>query len=212
MVDNFTPQDPMQPPMDATVAVADAKPGLLASPKGRLMVIAGAIVAFIVVAGIVAFLVFTFLLGDEPSGEVTRPGGGSITSTGTAGIDSTQSVGIEPRDVSFSEIFTFRDIFDPLIEIEEEDPDDTDGDGVPDSVEPSATPETQPNTLFLQDIIVQDGVTTAVLVWNGAELPLTEGAVIPGTPWQVLSIRGGTVTMLFGDDQVTLTVGQGIAK
>jgi len=51
-----------------------------------------------------------------------------------------------------------------------------------------------------------------VLLLNDQTYTLAAGEVISGTPWQVLSVSSTSVTMLYGDTQVTLTVGQGITK
>ena len=68
------------------------------------------------------------------------------------------------------------------------------------------------NTLYLEGVVTQDGVMMAVLRYNGQVYTLAPGGVIPGTPWQVLRVTSTSVTMLYGDIQVTLAVGQGITK
>jgi type IV pilus biogenesis protein PilP len=73
------------------------------------------------------------------------------------------------------------------------------------------TPTTA-NTLYLNDIVTENGVPRAVLMLNGTTYRLAAGERIPGTPWQVLRIGTTQVTMLYGDTQVTLSVGQGKAK
>lgn len=207
MVDNFTPQDPTQAPMDAAaVPVAAGKTGFFSSSRGRLIAIVVAVVVIVVLLGAAAFFVYTFFMGAEPeNGSGSTGPGGTKPTSGSAAVEETETVPLEPGDVSLGEIYTFRDIFEPLIKPSEE----TSPEG---SIPESGTPEAAADTLYLQDIIVKDGVPTAVLIWNGTEYPLAEGGVIEGTPWQVLAIHGGTVTMLYGDAQVTLTVGQGISK
>ena len=68
------------------------------------------------------------------------------------------------------------------------------------------------STLFLVDIKTTDAGPVAVLDFKGVVHDLAAGGSIPNSPWKVLSINGSakTVTMLFGDERVTLAVGEGI--
>ena len=50
------------------------------------------------------------------------------------------------------------------------------------------------------------------MVWDKTEYTLSEGESIPSSPWKVLEIRTDDVVMLFGDQQVVLSIGQGINK
>jgi hypothetical protein len=68
------------------------------------------------------------------------------------------------------------------------------------------------NTLYLDGVVTQDGVLMAQLRYNGTAYTLAPGGVIPNSPWQVLRVSATSVTMLYGDRQVTLSVGQGITK
>jgi type IV pilus biogenesis protein PilP len=112
------------------------------------------------------------------------------------------------QEVANSEVFTFRDIFVPLIK---EPPTTTAGATTPTSTPDTVTPTTQ-NTLYLDGVVTQNGVLMAQLRYNGASYTLAAGGTIPGSPWQVLRVSSTSVTMLYGDIQVTLAVGEGVTK
>jgi len=80
------------------------------------------------------------------------------------------------------------------------------------TTDPDTETPTTSGTLYLNDIITEDGVLKAVLSLDDVTYRLAVGEGIPGTPWEVLRISSSQVTMLFGDIQVTLAIGQGIVK
>jgi hypothetical protein len=82
---------------------------------------------------------------------------------------------------------------------------DTTGDGDTGNTVP-------PNTLQLESVSTVDGEAVATFTWNGQEYTAGEGDQLGDSPWQVVSIEGDTVVMLYGDNRVSLTVGQGITK
>lgn len=68
------------------------------------------------------------------------------------------------------------------------------------------------DTLVLQDIVTDNGTRKAVLELGGETFTLAAGERLEDTPWKVLRVGDSSVTLLFGDSQVVLTVGQGIQK
>lgn len=199
MVDNLTPNTPMQP---ADPGAAEKKPSFLSTPNGRIVMIVGAVFAFLAIAGIAAAVVFTFFIKGAVEDVVTDVANqvASGSTTATASAEATEGPAVEPGDVPLSDLFTFRDIFDPLVKpavVSDEESETADFTGAAD-------------TLYLLDIIVEDGLTKAVLSYNGTEYKAAEGQVLGTTPWQVLDIGSSSAVMLFGDTQVTLSVGQGV--
>ena len=65
-------------------------------------------------------------------------------------------------------------------------------------------------TLTLVRIEEEDGVRKAVLKLGSTTYTVAEGEQLGSTPWKVVTIGTTSVTMLFGDSQIVLTVGQGI--
>ncbi len=216
MVDDLTPQGSM-PPVE-TPGAQGQKQGFLSTTTGKIVVIGAAVFAFLVVAGIVTFVVITFFFVDavnDSAEQIANEIEQEQSETGSA-EEATTSVALEPSPIPLSSIFTFRDIFNPLIDptpAEETTGTTTDGtttDGT--TTDGTVTTPGEPDTLYLQDIVVENGVSKAVLSLNGVTYTLAEGQAITGTPWLVLNIYSGSVTMLYGDSQVTLVIGQGIAS
>jgi hypothetical protein len=111
-----------------------------------------------------------------------------------------------------SDVFTFRDIFEPLLKpIPEPSPDATPT-TTPDGQTPDGQTPMVPGVLYLVDMITEDGILKGVFVLNGERYTLAPGDSIPDTPWQLLRISPTEVTMLYGDQQITLTIGQGYFK
>jgi len=212
VVDELTPQNPgpESPYPDAGMPVDPVADdgGLRSSPRGKLVVIAAAVVGFLLIGGLAVGAFFIFFAGEavDQAGEQIQGTVGSVPTTGTAGGGEAVAAAVEPEPASLSDVYTFRDIFQPLLVPK---PEEDDADGAP-SGEEDVTPDVEPDVLFLQDIVSEDGVTYAVLIWNSQTYELTQGEAIPTSPWQVLSIGSGSVTMLYGDEQVVLIVGQGI--
>jgi len=199
MVDDLTPQnaaptgDPMPDP--------DKKPGFFGTSAGRIVLIAGAVIGFLVIAGIAVAVVMTFFLGNAAEDLLTS---GTTPGSSSSATTTADAEPVEPDEVPLSDVFTFRDIFDPLLKpAAAEEASET-------SSETSETADSEAGTLYLQNIIVEDGVSKAVLLYNSTVYTLPQGGVIPGTPWQVLSIGSTSVVMLYGDSQISLSVGQGV--
>ncbi|MBS3957644.1 MAG: hypothetical protein KGZ40_09005 [Clostridiales bacterium] len=197
--------------IEEQVPGASAQSGSAASRTGgsrRTMLIAGAVLGLLAVAGLAAAAVFLFALGGAP-GDVPTPD--PVVQPGAPQpVEEEQPA--EPAPVDLKRVFTFRDIFAPLIlPIPEPSADQTVAPGQPGA--PDDPGVTLPDgTLFLRDIVTVDGVTAAVLFLDGASYTLAAGGEISGTPWKVQSISGSSVVMLFGDVRVTLTVGQGVVS
>jgi len=202
MVDDLTPQN-AAPTGDALLD-PEQKPGFFASSTGRIVLIVSAVLGFLMVAGIAVAVVMTFFLGNAAEDLLTSgtTPGGSGSTTATTAADP-----VEPDEVPLSDVFTFRDIFDPLLKPAAAVDDETSDGG---SSETSETADGEAGTLYLQNIVVEDGVSKAVLLYNGTMYTLPQGGTIPGTPWQVLSIGSTSVVMLYGDSQISLSVGQGV--
>jgi hypothetical protein len=183
----------------ADIPADGSRTTFLSTPGGRIALIVGAVVVFLGIAAAAVFLLLGFLGGvatDVVQDAIDS--GQPASSVGTSTVTPTLEP-IEPGDVPYGDLFTFRDIFEPVLK------------PTPAVVETeTATTPGEPDTLYLLNIIVEDGVPRAVLEFNGSEYILAEGEEIPGTPWQVLSVGSNSVVMLFGDSRVTLAIGQGV--
>jgi len=192
---------PVQPP-DAGAPAPDQKAGFFSTTAGKVVVGLIGLFVLLSIAGVIVFVVAlggvaTFL----QSGDVTVTAATTTSVTTTSGAETVPI--LEPAEAPLSASFTFRNVFAPSVKPP-----------VPPAEEASSTAGStdSPDTLYLTDIVSTDSGRTAVFVWNGTTYTLPEGGTIPGTPWKVVSIGTDSVVMLYGDSQVTLTLGQGISK
>jgi type IV pilus biogenesis protein PilP len=188
---------------------------LMSSRKGKFMV-AGGVFGLIVV---VAFALF-FLFGQvsPPSSGRGLVGGPSSAAAQTVQQPTTAApstvatvIADEPPEVALTEVFTFRDIFEPLIKPVASTGSSSESSPTPPGSNDSGSGASE-NSILLQDITVSNGQPTAVVVWEGETYEVQEGDQVDSSPWKVLSIESSSVVMLFGDTQVTLSVGQELSK
>ncbi len=205
--------------MDATGAHApeapgapEKKEGFFSTSTGRLVGIVGALALLAIIGGVVAAVVLGSLFSDAIDDAVVEVTESGQTGEGSEAATTTVEAASPAAEVRNSEIFTFRDIFDPLLEPLPDTSTSTDATSTADPGDTdTVTPET-PNVLYLDGVVTEDGVMKAELSYNGSTYTLGPGEGIPGTPWEVLRVSSTSVTMLYGDIQVTLAVGQGITK
>lgn len=203
--------DHMKPDQNASIAPAltpDGAPGTSPRRKTGVVVIAAAL--FVLVAFAAAAAVYVFVLAPSDSGDpvLTQDVTQEAPPPALADADAT-----EPASVPLKRVFTFRDVFSPLIKPAPTATPVTpapDGSTTTGSTTTTGTADANDGTITLQDVVAVDGEPAAVLLLNGQTYTLKEGEVISGTPWKVLSISGQTVQLQFGDVPVTLSVGQGI--
>jgi len=189
------------------------KPGFLSTTTGKIVAIVVGLGVLGIIAGIAVAIVL-FVFGsqavdslEDQLGEVT------ITETTESDGDSVAVQAEAPAtEVANSEVFTFRDVFIPLLKPVPDATTTTTGTTTTSTSETDTVTPTANNTLYLDGVVTQNGVTMAVLRYNGVTYTLGPGGVIPNSPWQVLRVSTSSVTMLYGDVQVTLSVGQGITK
>lgn len=190
-------------------AVGATKQG---AQKGRIVAIVGGLLVLGVVAGVAAAIILNIVGEGDAADEfvpTTPPAASSETTPAASGATGVEAAA-PAAEVANSEVFTFRNIFEPLIK------------PVPEPAQastatpaPSATDTETPyarGVLYLDRVLSENGVMKAVLRYDGATYTLAAGEGIPGTPWEVFSVSSTSVTMLYGDVRVTLAVGQGITK
>jgi len=164
-------------------------------PRG-LPIIVGAVVLFLIVAGVAIVVILNYLTGqaDPAQDNVVA----EVSESAQATPAPVPEPIVEPAPIASTEIFTFRDIFQPVLRPRVATP------GV------DATATLQPDVLYLLNIVVEDGVQKAVLQLNEVAHTLAQGEAIAGTPWQVRTIADGSVVMTYGDAPVTLSIGHGV--
>ncbi len=180
------------------------------------------------VAAVVIALVAFVLPGLEPTAddlatatESVTPGDADDNDALTLESDA-QPVDAKPLTSSFS----FRDIFEPTVK-PTKTADSTSGGTSSGGTNTgtnsgtstggtntggSGSTSTPSNTLELKSVTTENGEPVATFTWNGKTYTAGAGDALEGTSWKVVSISGETVVMLYGDSQISLTVGQGITK
>jgi len=205
------------PEADPAAQPATGRTAFLGTNRGRLIAVV-AVVVLLVIAGVAAAALFLFggsLLsgGDGDAFEPIPKAPVSATTTSAA------SVPIEnPPQKPLSASFTFRNVFAPTImppaaeattavEPEPQPPADT-GNG---STTESTTPEPT-STLTLTDIITEGDAHKGVFSLDGTTYTAGNGETLGSSPWKVIEVGSDSVLMLYGDSQVTISIGQGITK
>jgi hypothetical protein len=195
----------VQPMTDgASAASSAASPkagglkGFMATTLGKIVVIVLAVGVLVTILAVIAVIVLGGLglslfgvVADQTAGvpAVVNPAPGAGVAT-----SSVPPIAV----VNEAEVFTPRDPFQQIV--------------LPASAlaGTDATAD-DANTLTLLEIIDENGVRKAVLQLGATRYTLAAGESIGGTPWQVVSVGTSSAVMLYGDTQITLTVGQGIS-
>lgn len=216
--------NPVQPPEEPIgVAVEGVtkspKQGLVSTGPGRMIVIAVLVSVLAIIAvscGVAVYVAWGRFTGATGGSVAKLTDGSRVVKNGPAESKTSQKPSdpaAEPPPVANSDVFTLRDPFRPLIRPASETS-TTETSGTAGSGETSGSAEgttsAGPGTLILQDIVMDDGEQKAVLQYEDKTYTLAAGEAIPDTPWAVLSVRDRSVTMLYGDSQIVLTVGQGM--
>ena len=81
------------------------------------------------------------------------------------------------------------------------------------TTEESETIEPGTNVLYLAEITEDDdGERTATVYWSNVAYDVMEGDRVDDSPWKVVSIGSSSATFLYGDDRITLRVGEQLGK
>jgi len=131
----------------------------------------------------------------------------TTTANSTGTVNSTDTVEIEP------DITGYRDPFTPLSE-PTTTVSDTSGAGFLGGVQVGQSADTTPssNSLALKSIADISGVKYATVIYKAQEYTVQEGDQIAGSPFKVTDIGDGSISLLYGDDRLTLQVGDEIIK
>lgn len=208
MTDNLSiPQS--DPELDSPKTAGGRLGAALSTSRGRI--VAGGI-GLVVMLGLLAVVVFVFLL--KPDGPAIPPVVKASSTTATT-TPVSQAPPVNRPAKAISGEFAFRDIFEPTFVPKPEGTTSstttgTASDGTGDTG--SSANANDADTLYLVAVATVDGHPTGSFLWNGETFQAAAGEQLGTTPWSVVDIDGDSVTMLYGDSRVTLTVGQGLSK
>lgn len=208
MVDGYEPMSGVPAPVPEAPDAPAPAGGFLSSTLGKLIV--GGVILF-AIAGAAAAIFFFFFLASSPGPEVVVPPTGAVASTSTPTGESTETPTERPAG-KLNSVFRFRNPFQPAVSPPATPTSGTAGSGDTSGTTSIDTSNIPDNTLVLTAIETVDGSPQASFVWNGTEYTVGEGERLGDTPWRCIQINESSVVMLYGDSQVTLSLGQGITK
>lgn len=214
VADETTPIE-QTPPSEVREVLAmppTPRPSLTSSKRGKVVVVGGLFALIVVLAAALFFLFGQVSPSPSGNGIATGPSSAAAQTVQPSTTATTTAAAADaPAQVPLTEVFTFRDIFEPLIKPVSTST-NTDSNPTTSSAGNDNGSGASANSILLQDVTVEDGVPTAVVVWEGETYHVQEGDQIDGSPWQVLDIQDSSVVMLYGDTQVVLSVGQQVSK
>lgn len=201
--------------------------GFLASGRNRVIAIVAAVVVLFGILAIVAAVVLTVFVGGQakpPADPSQQAGlGDGAVATGTvpspAATEPAEQVSLE-IPLSF-EVFTDnKDPFKPQDVPEDSDAGDGDGTGTGAGSETggettgTATADTTDTIKPGKDVLYLHAIEagTAVVYWDNERYEVEEGDQVDDSPWRVVSIGTSSATFLYGDDRITLRVGEQLGK
>lgn len=193
-----------------TAADPGKKPGFMSTTGGKIVAVIVGLGVLGMIAGIAVAIVL-YVFGSQAVDQLQSQTG-QITSEATATPAAVATAAPAPAApaarIANSEVFTFRDIFVPLLgATATQAGTSAGGTGATDTVTPTTS-----GVLYLTNVTTEAGVMKGVFSYNNNTYTLGPGESVPGTPWQVVRVSSASVTMLYGDVQVTLAIGQGRAK
>lgn len=176
------------------------------APKPRntgtaILIGAAGLVVLAAIIGIVAYVLLSANVAPVPAtGPITpgTPGASVETSTPTGTVTPIP-------DTANADVFTPRNPFKVIepVKIASTNDDEDDNNGSNDSTSTALT---------LTDITTANGEDVAVVKLGGVSYTVAEGDAVGDSDWQVVQINSASVIFLYGDDRITISLGQGTSK
>lgn len=174
----------------------------------------------LVVLAIIFFVVFTLILSNAPetSSSVSSAPSPTSASTTTTQETTTTEPGTEKQEPEFSEnldVFQPRDPFQsPIEETATTVTVSSGASGESTSSTSTATGSAQSTAklLTLESTYDKEGTMYAKMKYGDASYEVKAGDQIDASPYKVLRVDSNSVTLLYGDDQLILNVGQEVYK
>ncbi|HEY5482369.1 MAG TPA: hypothetical protein VIK31_00960 [Propionibacteriaceae bacterium] len=202
---------PIAPEATPVQASPRSSADFLSSTAGKTVLIAGAVLVLLIIAGAVGwFIIGPSSLGGstgapgQPTVVVTNPG---QSTPGTSSVPASSTVATLPvAPITSRDVFTPRNPFTVIAAATTAA--SSAGSGT--NTDASAL---DPNEVYLTDIVTVNGVRKAVIQYGGHTYTLAAGDLIPTTTdWKIEKVNANSAVVLFGDVSVTLTPGQGTSK
>lgn len=189
------------------------KPGRAAISPRNLVIALVAVLVLVVVIGLVAYSVLS-TQGSVSAIQSVSSGPGVSTSTSSATATSTATSTLVPAAVVENrDVFTPRDPFQPLKGATVKTTTSSTSSSYSSSSSSTSSTSTASgttntdNTLKLKDIVTESGTRKAVVRWRNADYTVAAGETVGTSDYKVLSVGTSTVAMLYGDERITLSLG-----
>jgi hypothetical protein len=180
------------------------------TPGGKAVMIA---VPVAILAAVLLFAVLTLLQSGEEPIEVTTPGEGAPPAAESPAPTETPKASrgeTQPAINQDYEVYETRDPFKPAESTASASPEARRTNSSPVAPAPGSQPQTQ--VLSLQSTEDQDGVWYANVKLGSATHTVRAGDRVGDSSFQVVAVSSDSATFLYGDDRLTLTVGQEVNK
>lgn len=172
----------------------------IATPRGKI--IAAAVLTMVVLIVFSVPVLFFLLSGRlfQPSEEAVHP------SAVVKKVEPGEKKKSQEKVVESFEVYEYKDPFKSLVTVA------ATGTAGGTTTATGGGGVTGPTTLALEEVYSSGGVQYAQIKYAGTVYRVKEGQQIDDSPYKVLSIGSSSVTLLYGDDRLTLRVGEEIVK
>lgn len=178
-----------------------------ATTKVVIAVVALGVVA--VIAGVAVAAVTFYLRATDAVTEVAGEIEGALTTPEDVVEEGLTQAAQAAPPVPNSEVFTFRNVFVPLVQASSTTTATT-ADASGSSTETATAAPA--NTLYAQGVVTEGAVTKVILKYGSSTYTLGPGETVPGTGWKVVSVSSTSVGMQYNGVNYTLSIGQGLTK
>lgn len=205
MVDNMNPA-----PVPQGEAATAPKAGFFSTTLGKVLIIAGGLAVVAALLATIGIMVLGNGLFNAAKDAAKDAANAPVATSGTQSPATPTEPAVAREVEPVEDVFTFRNPFVPTVKPPVSTA--TSSTTSSGSTTTSSTPSVPADTLALESIKTVDGELVATFIWNGKTYTVGEGETLEGTPWKVVNLTSSSATMLYGDSEVTLSVGQGISK
>lgn len=196
---------------EPSVLPAGPKPPRGTAGRNILLVVA-AVILLAAIVGVVGYVIFN---SQSVAPVVVTTPTTTVTTSSTATSSSLVATS-EIADVSNDDVFSphnpFEVIAPPTIGSEESSDTSTTTTTTKTTTTKTKTTSSSSSesstTLTLSSIITQDGVKYAVVKLGGTSYTVAEGDTVGSSSWQVVTINTTSVDFLYGDESITISLGE----
>ena len=183
------------------------------TPSGKIVVVAVPVAVLALIAAVVALTILrSGPAGLETAGETSQTGSTKSVATGSATGTADATATAETSEPAVNKDFEVYETRDPFKEPETTPTATSVGTSTASSSTTSTGGGSQTQVLALKSVSNQDGVLYANVEYGSTPYLVRAGDRIGDSPYQVTAVSSDSATFLYGDDTVTLRVGEDVQK